>query len=422
MDPNEIIAALQRKVAELTESFEALSFSFWKKTGPAPNGISNTDLESTNFVTGSSGWRLDADGNLEANNGNFRGDITGASGTFSGTVSVGSLNIPDSVTANSMHVDSSGNTWWGATVASGYANAPAYVLKDGTAVFGTVSAGNISFDGTKLVVSDSKIINTFTAQENISAGDAVCIGDGTTIDTEPYTGVGSSTTITTTDWIAQQYTSIIGSVTLTRVIIAMAASVNGNYSITLSVRANSAGAPTGSDLVSKTQTCALTTSQVSVNFDFSSAMTTASQTSYHIVVRRAASEGNTVSVGRDNNASQGTNTSANSGSSWSAANGGIRLEVTETDSVSGQVSKTSASSTHARANNFIGFAFETKTAGQSIRIALSLIATGLSSLTPGSTYYLSNTLGAIATSAGTATRKIGVALSSTSLLIKHDNV
>lgn len=49
-------------------------------------------LQSKNFVTGSSGWRLDSDGNIEASSGTFRGNITG-----------GSLNIN-----NNSIIDSSG--------------------------------------------------------------------------------------------------------------------------------------------------------------------------------------------------------------------------------------------------------------------------------------------------------------------------
>lgn len=33
-------------------------------------------IQSNNFVSGESGWRIDADGNLEANDGNFRGSVT----------------------------------------------------------------------------------------------------------------------------------------------------------------------------------------------------------------------------------------------------------------------------------------------------------------------------------------------------------
>ena len=50
-------------------------------------------------------------------------------------ISVGKLDIPDTTTANSMHVDTTGNTWWGTNEATGYATAPAYVLNTGAASF-----------------------------------------------------------------------------------------------------------------------------------------------------------------------------------------------------------------------------------------------------------------------------------------------
>ena len=65
----------------------------------------------------------------------------GATLTITGSVSAGSINIPDATTASSFHVDSSGNSWWGANVASGYAAANAYVLATGQAVFKNVAMG-----------------------------------------------------------------------------------------------------------------------------------------------------------------------------------------------------------------------------------------------------------------------------------------
>lgn len=107
--------------------------------------VKSNEMRSTNFKTGSSGWQLTALGNLEANNGNFRGDITGATGTFSGTVTVGSLNIPDLVTANSFHVNTTGDAWWGATTLG---SALASVLKTGVATFTNVSlSGSVAISG-----------------------------------------------------------------------------------------------------------------------------------------------------------------------------------------------------------------------------------------------------------------------------------
>ena len=49
--------------------------------------------QSANFVTGVTGWRFDALGNLEAGSGYFRGDITGATGTFTGAITASSGSI-----------------------------------------------------------------------------------------------------------------------------------------------------------------------------------------------------------------------------------------------------------------------------------------------------------------------------------------
>jgi hypothetical protein len=52
----------------------------------SPLTVKSSYMQSADFVSGSKGWRFDSIGNLEANNGYFRGDITGANGTFSGTI------------------------------------------------------------------------------------------------------------------------------------------------------------------------------------------------------------------------------------------------------------------------------------------------------------------------------------------------
>lgn len=133
------------------------------------------NLQSTNFQAGVMGWQLGSNGNIEANNGNFRGDITGATGTFTGTVTVGSLNIPDSVTADSFHVDTNGNAWWGATTLG---SAKASVLKTGAAVF-----TNIAIGGTTLqyVITNSGIFSFGDGSD----GD-VTISADTTLSSDKY--------------------------------------------------------------------------------------------------------------------------------------------------------------------------------------------------------------------------------------------
>lgn len=92
----------------------------------------------------------------------------------------------------------------------------------------------------------------------------------------------------------------------------------------------------------------------------------------------------------------------------------------------GYVSKSSASSTTNAANTnkyltFLGFAQAGATVGQSLMVQTDGIVTGLSGLTPLATYFLADSAGTIATTTGTNSKKIGIALSTTTLLIKHDN-
>ena len=58
--------------------------------------------------------------------------------TVVGGVSISQLDIPDTVTANSFHVDSSGNAWWGST---DLGSAPAKVLNTGAATFTSITIG-----------------------------------------------------------------------------------------------------------------------------------------------------------------------------------------------------------------------------------------------------------------------------------------
>lgn len=68
-------------------------------------------------------------------------------------------------------------------------------------------------------------------------------------------------------------------------------------------------------------------------------------------------------------------------------------------------------------NAFIGFALEAGNADESKLVQLNGIVTGLSGLTAGADYYIGSTVGAIQTTAGTNALKVGIALSTTTLLI-----
>jgi hypothetical protein len=89
----------------------------------------------------------------------------GSTLTISGGLSVSSIDIPDTITANSFHVDVDGNAWWGATTLAG---AVAKVLKTGVATFtdivatGTINATGGYIGTTTALVYESQGISVGT--------------------------------------------------------------------------------------------------------------------------------------------------------------------------------------------------------------------------------------------------------------------
>lgn len=74
--------------------------------------MSDGYMQSANFITGSAGWKIDKDGNVEFDNGYFRGDISSATGTFSNTLYVGDSKVEidgEGTTYGYKIKDSSGN-------------------------------------------------------------------------------------------------------------------------------------------------------------------------------------------------------------------------------------------------------------------------------------------------------------------------
>jgi len=84
----------------------------------------------------------------------------------------------------------------------------------------------------------------------------------------------------------------------------------------------------------------------------------------------------------------------------------------------GQLLRTDASYA-SRANSFIGFAASAISEGSAGTVYVGGVIGGFTGLTVGSQYYLSNTTGTISTSAGTTSRKVGIAVSTTELLITN---
>lgn len=298
----------------------------------------------------------------------------------------------------------------------------------GTATGGTGAVLAISPD--QLALSGyKKATSTFTADGSITSGNVVAIGTGGNVNIYAPQAQDTSSVATTsigntaTNWGSLNFTVPAESNMYLRTVIVKVTQPTGAGSISfnadLSVRAVSGGLPTGADLASATQV-AVGSTITSITFTFPTPYLLTASTTYALVFRGST-------IGTDCSITfWGQGSSTNSGSTWSSAGGGSSAQATTITygktTTSGRVFNANANNNDAGANGIVGFALSTVTEGQSVDVLCFGIMTGLSGLTTGSTYYLSNTVGALSSSAGSQSRKIGLALSSTTLLIKHDNV
>lgn len=85
----------------------------------------------------------------------------------------------------------------------------------------------------------------------------------------------------------------------------------------------------------------------------------------------------------------------------------------------GSIIKRADASAASTANTFLGFCPNAISANKEGKVVVEGILGGFSGLTAGSLYYLSDTTGAISTSVGTVTRKVGIAVSTTELFITN---
>jgi len=240
-------------------------------------------LQSSNFVTGSTGWRFDAEGNAELESGYFRGDITGATGTFSGSVTattgtIGGWNIlsgyiyslasgTPTATPNDGLVMASGNE--GITVYEntekrvelGYLSAGVYGLKvyadDGTTVIFEASDTQKIFNGAYLSASSVTSAKTkiaiqgwthnlvFSADSNVQvawATGTIALSDGST--TYAITGANTGTMsainyiyldIDTSTTVLQTTTTYSTAIGDNKILVAVAENVAADKEATLQV-------------------------------------------------------------------------------------------------------------------------------------------------------------------------------------------
>ena len=143
-------------------------------------------LKSPNYATGQTGWVLKADGTMEFNEGTFRGALV-----------ANSIDIPDTTTANSFHVDSDGNIWLGATT---FAAAPGKISNAGIATL----AGAI-IDGAITTGTGSSIDGQYLTAASVASASANLAMRGWT-----YSGAFSASDADTVAWASGTFTASDG--------------------------------------------------------------------------------------------------------------------------------------------------------------------------------------------------------------------
>lgn len=165
------------------------------------------------FSDDTAGYRLgrDDDGLTKFLIGNSNNSLfwNGSSLAIKGTVTASSIHIPDQdTTANSFHVNSNGDAWWGATETNFNAdntNAKAYVLKTGVARFADVTLTNSVTLGGLTNTSDIGIQGwTHDITFSVTDADTVSWGSGTITLVSGKTfsiAAGNTGNMTTTTYI-----------------------------------------------------------------------------------------------------------------------------------------------------------------------------------------------------------------------------
>ncbi len=385
-------------------------------------GIDDSDGNKAKFYIGSSTSYFNWDGSAAT----FSGTLSAASGTL-GAISIGT---------NAWNVDSSGNMWWGNT-GGGFSGAFNGIDSNGATTLESLNTH--AHLGLKY---------SFTAGENLTATNAVRLGYSTAIE-HTY----AKDTTDTTSWQIAQVNGLVINVkytaqavrfssveTIKAVTLNSAFDTGGNYkkpSVKVGIMADSGGNPSGTFLADTGYTEFGTGNVAGVKtWTLTSPYTTTANTTYWIVL--AIEESGTPGVyvvgsGTDNGTASMNlrydnaynysstyvmkykNTDADS---WT--DGGVLrnlyFSVVINETV-GSLYKADAT-TQAIADHYLGFVESTITAGTTgnVKIATQGIY-NRGSLTAGSVYYLSDTAGAIGTSAGTISKKLGIALSTTNLYL-----
>lgn len=320
---------------------------------------------------------------------------------YRGRVNIGAGN-------SSMHVEKTQGQWQGAEA---FADAPFSVTMTGDVVANSITVKN----------SNSTV--TLTAGESITAGNAVCLlADVEQLANNTAFNLGdlSANTQVAVKFIPKSAVSA-GSIDF---FIKKTGAPADNF--TYEVQTDSSGAPSGTPVTNGTSNNlaggSVTTNNKYTTLATSSDFSLTAGTTYWVVFKRsgAVDAANYYTIQGFNSAYGNFTGATYNGSAWSAATS--KVAYFELNLSSGSVTYTAwkTDSDILPLSDFIGFANATVSSGASLLTTIDGVSSQLSGLTTGAQYYPSSTAGGVATSRGTFGNIIGLALSSTQILIQKN--
>lgn len=267
------------------------------------------------------------------------------------------------------------------------------------------------------------LLQSFVADEAITTGQSVIVGTG--LDSIPNgsnTPTGTNQNFSDTTWLSQNFTTGPRAKKIPQITLNLTSSSGSSITVTAQIYAvDGSNKPTGAALGTATNNGVFNGPSV-YTFTFGTPAPVSPSTTYAIVIFRPSGAITTSWNGGTGDTTGFTST--NSGSTWSGTTGNRYYTTNETQTTAFHVmlSRTNPGGGGASpfTDNFIGIAESTVTAGQSVVVRPTGISNALSGLSAG-VQYLQDTAGTLGTSPGTVSRKVGVAMSATQLLIRTDN-
>lgn len=278
------------------------------------------------------------------------------------------------------------------------------------------------FDGTNWILVSAYASNhqlLYEPNEDVSAGDPLCF--------EPKIAFASSTTdgpvsnITARTKIS--FNVIGGGESFSDIKLAMKKAGSPVDNTDLRIETDSSGDPSGTladaNATSSIDNSTLTTGYVDTTFSLAGSITLTEGTTYWVVLTKSGGvDGTNYSIlGNSSVATNVAEKRIRNASTWSSNGKSGTYHDSSTNGAFRPFLSRSSAASATPITQFLGFAAEAISQGATGVIDIGQVNTKQSALEVGETYYLSNTLGTIATSAGDNSVKVGIAIDIDKILI-----